>query len=62
MNKIDLLFSVLTFVARLFLSACLSIFIIAALRSLSNNSNTDVISALASVNCFSLKFLWHFAK
>lgn len=55
---------VLIFVARLFLMAYSSIFIMAAFKFLSDNSNIDVISA-SSVDCFSStswNFLWHFVE
>ena len=51
-------FSIFSFVSRELVIDCRSIFVVAALKSLSDNSNIWFISVLASVDCFSSFELW----
>lgn len=51
-------FSIFSFFSREFVIDCRSIFMTAALKSLSDNSNSWLISVLSSVDCFSPFKLW----
>lgn len=55
--------SFLTFAVRMLMTAFWNIYIIAALKSLSDNSNISIISTLVSIDCLSpctLRFSWLF--